>query len=128
MGKHTKRKTSVLLAQLGIVLLSLACSLTAVRPPTSGMMATYNTQPGQTTTISITTSATPTPAHCLVTSDGLNLRDGPGVQYTVKGYLISRTVLSPLPSQTGQGWIFVKVVQGGQTGYVNSKFTNCERK
>lgn len=129
-NKPGKQKLILLLAQAMLFFLSLACSLTAVRPSSGNLLAENSTQPQQRATATVaskpTITATSTRSSCSVTAENLNLRTGPGVGYAIKASLPAGTTLSPLPSPGADGWLWVQV--GGQSGYVNSKFTNCQRK
>ena len=129
-NKHPKHKIIVLLTQLGLLLVSLACSLTAGSLSTGELAAENSTHLQQTaTTVGATKptiTATSTGSVCLITAGNLNLRAGPGIQYAIKASLPAGTTLSPLLSPSPDGWLQVKA--GGQSGYVNSKFIHCERK
>lgn len=130
MDKPAKQKIIVLLALAVLPFLSLVCSLTTGRPSNGNLLAENSTHPQQRTTTTVTTNAiimaTPTRSVCLITAENLNLRTGPGVQYAVQASLTGGTVLFSLPCPILDGWLLVRT--GSQTGYVNSKFTTCERK
>jgi hypothetical protein len=76
------------------------------------------------------TTATPTPAICLVRTgvEGghLHLRVAPGIQSPARAWLLEDDELQPLPTPPVGIWLPVRA--GNITGWVNSEMTSCEVK
>jgi len=69
-------------------------------------------------------SATPTPSNRgRVTSDGLNMRNGPAIAYNVVRTLPSGTVLTILGQNSMGDWLYV-VLNDGASGWVARQFTD----
>lgn len=108
---------------------TLACSLTQAqisnKLPVQKTAAKTDLPTGA---LPATNTASPTPARsCQVTAESLHLRAQPGVNAPAIGYLHVGDLLKLLPTPAAGTWLAVATVNG-QTGYINSKFTTCERK
>lgn len=108
-------------------LLALACTLSS-----AGMIEPFPTKqlvPSPIATmlrVQITQQATRThETHaCKVTAQSLHLRAMPGTSAQVIAYLHSGDLLTVLPDPASDNWIHVE--SEDHTGWVNSKYTNCE--
>lgn len=92
------------------------------RPATN----TPTTQPGQ-PTATHTPTATRDPWTAFVTTDALNLRRGPGVNYSIIAALRQGTRLAVLGQDAGGGWLKVQVTSGntyGEVGWLARSFTD----
>lgn len=111
------------------VIPTLACSLTQAQISSklsAQKTATKTELP--TGVLPSTSTASPTPPRsCQVTAESLHLRAQPGINAPAIGYLHSGDPVKPLPTPAAGTWLAVETFNG-QTGYINSKFTNCERK
>jgi len=102
-----------------LLLLSLACSLTA-SPSASSMEAKPVNKISLTTPTHIPNTAVPTiPAKCVVNAQSLHLRTCAGLKCTVISWLSHGDEL--VVQEKDQDWIRV-VSPAGQTGWVHSKY------
>lgn len=98
-------------------------ALAALAPPPSP------TLPATSTPIPLAT-ATPAPATalCTVLVSSLNLRSGPGVNYTPPiGALLQNAVLTPLARNAAATWLQVVVDSTGRTGWISAgtQYVRC---
>ncbi|MBX3000257.1 MAG: SH3 domain-containing protein [Caldilineaceae bacterium] len=87
---------------------------------------TPTTQPGQ-PTATFTPTATRDPWTAYVTTDALNLRRGPGVNYSVIVALRQGTRLAVLGQDASGNWLRVQVTSGnnyGEVGWLSRSFTD----
>lgn len=113
---------------------------TAATPTTtSGATATWTAVPGTTATPAPTATATPVrptsnptatstpivlgPNQVYVTSNGLNVRSGPGVAYAIVRAVRYGTILDVLGQSSGGGWLQVRLSDGA-TGWVSRYYTS----
>ncbi len=111
----------------------------ATSATTSGATATWTALPGTTSTPAPTATATPvrptsnptatsTPIvlganQVYVTSNGLNVRSGPGVAYAIVRAVRYGTILDVLGQSSGSGWLQVRLSDGA-TGWVSRYYTS----
>lgn len=120
---HKRLKLVIL---IGLIPLTLACSLTAspaavisASQPTPHPSQAAPTAPSQPTTIKHPASPTPAGVACVVTAQALNVRTCPGVACPVSGWLRADDLVT-VDLGPG-GWA---ELQAG--GYVNSSYLDCE--
>jgi hypothetical protein len=100
--------------------------------PTATPTATPTRRATATPRPTVTPSRTPTPASgvrsCVVRSDTLNLRSGPGTNYNPPIFSLAfNTRLNPLGRNSAATWIQVQVATTGATGWVSggSQYVTC---
>lgn len=119
------RKHKVFVALIVVILSAIACTLTEAptNPPT---------QSAPTETARAPTAPPPTVTEvyiteqCVVTTQALHLRKGPGENNKIVEYLRAGDVIKPEKNHIG-AWLAV-MTKSGNFGYVNSSFIKCERK
>ena len=102
---------------LFFALLALALLSCGLWQPYAAMQAPAATVETHSTWNEFTPS--PTPQHCTVTAETLNLRAGPGTSYQVKAWLFAGDLLTI--TQDGGGWLQV-IDPSGAAGWVNSMY------
>ena len=120
------KKLPFLFVLCGLVI--LACTLTQAQISHSPSRTTPTGTALKTGPPSPTLTATPTQAGgCKVTAQALHLRAGPGIGAPVLKYLHAGDVLKALPAPPAGVWLAVQTTTG-QSGYVNSTFTDCNKR